>query len=75
MASSLRQPAVSPDSSQTSIYPDLPLIDELYKTIESSTPTIKVRKLLIQQLMACGWSDAARDNVSGLLSKFCLAIL
>lgn len=67
MASSTAQPAVSPNSNQPVISPDLPLINELYETIERSPPAIEARKLLIQHLIACGWLDAARDSVSELL--------
>ena len=47
---------------------DVSLISELYEAIEASPPGIEARKLLVQQLMACEWLDAARDAVSGLLA-------
>lgn len=47
---------------------DVSLISELYEAIEASPPGIEARKLLVQQLIACGWLDAARDVVSELLA-------
>jgi hypothetical protein len=46
---------------------DVSLISELYDNIQASPPGIEARKLLIQQLIACEWLDAARDEVSKLL--------
>jgi hypothetical protein len=47
---------------------DVSLISELYDNIAASPPGIEARKLLVQQLMACEWFDAARDEVSKLLA-------
>lgn len=47
---------------------DVSLISELYDAIKASPPGIEARKLLVQQLIACEWLDAARDTVSELLA-------
>jgi hypothetical protein len=47
---------------------DVSLISELYEAIEASPPGIEARKLLVQQLIACEWLDAAHDAVSELLA-------
>lgn len=46
---------------------DLSLLGELYETIERKPPAIEARKLLIQQLLAFGWDDAAHDAAKELL--------
>lgn len=61
MAQTRSQPGIgNPD-------PDMTLLSELYEEIERNPPGFEARKLLIEQFMAVGWMEAARDAVEELL--------
>jgi hypothetical protein len=47
--------------------PDMSLLSELYEEIDRNPPGIEARKLLIEQYMAVGWMEAARDAAQDLL--------
>ena len=47
--------------------PDMSLINELLESIERSPPGIEARRLLIEQYLAAGWTEAAKDTADELL--------
>lgn len=47
--------------------PDMSLLSELYEEIERNPRAIEARKLLIEQYVSTGWTDAARDAAQELL--------
>lgn len=46
---------------------DLSLINELYEEIETRPPAIDARKLLVEQYLGLGWTEAAADVVQELM--------
>jgi hypothetical protein len=55
-------------SSRNPVAVDMAFLNELYEEIETNPPALEARKLLIQQCMEAGWTDAARDAIQDLLS-------